>query len=135
MGAARIKLGLQDYLYLGNLEAKRDWNYVNDSVNAFIKIIEANEPDDFVIASGHTYSVQHFVELVFSKLNLDWKQYVKFDARLLRKAEVNILCGDATKIREKLGWVPKYTIEDIVDKMVTHDLKIAKQEKLIRDIK
>lgn len=131
--AARISLGLQEHLYLGNLEAKRDWNYVDDSVDAFIKIIEANEPDDFVIATGETYSVQHFVELVFKKLNLDWKQYVKFDPRLLRKAEVDILCGDSAKIRKKLGWEPKYTLKDIVDKMVDYDLKMAKQEKLIRD--
>jgi GDPmannose 4,6-dehydratase len=131
MGAARIKLGLQNELYLGNLEAKRDFNYVSDSIDAFIKIIEADEPDDFVVATGHTCSIQHFVELVFSKLELDWKQYVKFDRRLLRKAEVNLLCGDSTKIREKLNWAPKYTIKDIVDKMVSYDLELAKKEKTL----
>lgn len=133
--AARISLGLQDYLYLGNLEAKRDFNFVEDSIDAFIKIIEADEPDDYVVATGKTYPIKHFVELVFSKLNLDWKQYVKFDPRLLRKAEVDKLCGDATKIKEKLGWEPKSTIEDIVNRMVEYDLKKAKQEKLLKEDK
>jgi GDPmannose 4,6-dehydratase len=133
IGAAKIKLGLQDYLYLGNLEAKRDWNFVGDSIDAFIKIIEADEPDDYVVATGETYSVKHFVELVFSKLDLDWKQYVKFDERLLRKAEVNKLCGDSAKIRAKLKWEPKYTLNDIVDKMVAYDLKLAQNELLIKN--
>lgn len=133
IAACRISLGLQEHLYLGNLEAKRDWNYVSDSIDAFIKIIEADEPDDYVIATGETYSVQHFVELVFAKLNLDWKQYVKFDPRLLRKAEVDVLCGDASKIRKKLGWEPKHTLQDIVNKMVEHDLKMARQEKFLKD--
>lgn len=131
--AARIKLGLQDCVYLGNLEAKRDWNYVNDSVDALIKIIEADEPDDYVIATGKTYSVQQFVELAFSKLDLDWKEYVKFDPRLLRKAEVDVLCGDATKIRTRLGWEPKHSLEDIIDKMLAYDLEEARKEKLLRD--
>jgi|SRR5271166_4433522 len=133
--ATRISLGLQDHLYLGNLEARRDWNYIDDSVDAFIRVIEADEPDDYVVATGDTHSVREFAELVFGKLNLDWKQYVKFDPRLLRKAEVDILCGDSTKIRTKLGWEPKYTLKDIVDKMVDYDLKMARQEKLIKDSK
>jgi GDPmannose 4,6-dehydratase len=132
---ARIALGLQDCVFLGNLSAKRDWNYVDDSIDAFIKIIEADEPDDFVIATGETYSVQQFVEMAFAKVNLDWKEYVKFDPRLLRKAEVEILCGNSNKIKNKLGWEPKYKLQDIVNKMVDYDLEMARREKLIREVK
>lgn len=131
--ATRIKLGLQDELYLGNLEAKRDWSHASDIVNAMYKIITADEPDDYVVASGKMYSVREFLELVFAKLDLDYNDYVKFDPRYLRPSEVDALCGDASKLINKLNWVPKYSFDDLVTEMVDSDMELARQEKLLRD--
>ncbi len=131
--ATRIKLGLQNELYLGNLEAKRDWGHAKDYAKAMIKILESDTPDDYVVSIGEMHSVKEFAELVFKKLDLDYQQYVKFDPKYLRPTEVDALQGDSSKIRNKLGWKPEYTFEMLVDEMIAHDLKLAKQEKLIKD--
>jgi GDPmannose 4,6-dehydratase len=135
MACARIKLGLQDYLYLGNLNSARDWSSVHDTANAIDLIINADEPDDFCVSTGDIHTVQELVEYVFGLAGLDWKQYVKIDERYLRPAEVNALCGDSTKIREKLGWKPEYNFEKLITEMYESDLKIAKKEKLLMDSK
>ena len=129
--ATRIKLGLQDKLVLGNLDAKRDWGHAYDTANALYKILTANEPDDFVVATGEMHSVSDFLKIVFSKLELNWKDYVEFDSKYLRPSEVNALCGDSSKLRQKLNWKPKYSFIDLVDEMLEHDMKLAENEKLL----
>jgi GDPmannose 4,6-dehydratase len=131
--ATRIKLGLQDKLILGNLDAKRDWTHAKDIVRAKLMIMEADEPNDYVISSDEMHSVQQFLEIVFAKLDLDWKEYVKFDSRYLRPSEVDALCGDSTKLRNKFGWEPEYSFNDLVEEMVQSDLKAAKNEKLLKE--
>lgn len=131
--ATRIKLGLQKELYLGNLEAKRDWSHAADVADGMLKIINADNPCDYVMATGEMHSVREFAELVFSKLGLDYKQYVKIDPRYLRPSEVDALCGDASKIKKELNWQPKYTFEMLVDEMIEYDLKLAEQELLIKN--
>jgi GDPmannose 4,6-dehydratase len=133
MAATRIKLGLQDKLYLGNLDAKRDWSHAADVAEAMYKIITAPQADDFVVASGEMHSVKEFAQLVFSKLGLDYSQYVEFDPRYLRPSEVDALCGDPTKLITKLGWEPVYSFEDLVDEMIKFDLELARKEKTIKD--
>ena len=131
--ATRIKLGLQDSLYLGNLDAKRDWSHAEDVAQAMYKIVTAPQPDDFVVASGEMHSVQEFAEMVFDKLGLDYKQYVKFDQRYLRPSEVDALCGDPTKIRAQLGWEPDYTFETLVNEMVEADMQLAMNELILKE--
>lgn len=131
--ATRIKLGLQDKLYLGNLSAKRDWGYAGDYVEAMWLMLQRDEPDDYVIATGKNYSVQDFLEKVFSKLNLDWQKYVGIDQRYFRPTEVDTLLGDPTKSREKLGWEPKTDIDQLIDMMLEHDIELARQEKTLKD--
>ena len=126
--ATRIKVGLQKKLFLGNLDAKRDWGFAGDYVEAMWMIMQADEPDDFVVATGETHSVKKFLEAVFSRLDLDWHDYVEIDPRYLRPAEVDLLLGDPTKIKEKLGWKPKTSFDKLVDIMVEYDLKIAEKE-------
>lgn len=133
--ATRIKLGLQNELYLGNLEAKRDWGHAKDYAKAMIQILESDTPDDYVVSIGEMHSVKEFAELVFNKLDLDYQKYVKFDPKYLRPTEVDALQGDSSKIRNKLGWKPEYTFEMLVDEMIDHDMQLAKQEKLIKDNK
>jgi len=130
--ATRIKLGLQDKLVLGNLDAKRDWNHAKDVANAIYLMATAPAPDDWVVASGEMHSVRDFLELVFAKLDLDWTQYVEFDPKYLRPTEVDALCGDSTKIRTRLGWTPEYTFDQLVDEMIEHDLGLANTEKKLR---
>lgn len=130
--ATRIKLGLQKELLLGNLEAKRDWSHAKDTVNAMHLILNQDNPDDYVISSGEMHSVKEFVELVFSKLDLDYKEFVKIDQRYFRPSEVDALCGDSTKLRS-IGWKPEYNFTNLVNEMIESDLKLAKQEKLIKD--
>lgn len=127
-GLARIKLGLQEKLYLGNLNAKRDWGYAKDYVEAMWMILQQPEPEDFVVATGEAHSVSDFLDVAASCLGLDWKKYVKEDPRYLRPTEVDYLCGDATKARTKLGWAPKVTFQQLVKLMAEHDLELAKQE-------
>lgn len=133
--ATRIKLGLQDKLYLGNLDAKRDWSHAADVAEGMYKIIVAPIADDYVIASGEMHSIRELVEMVFSKLDLDHKKYIAIDPRYYRASEVDALCGDPTKIKTVLGWEPKYSFEDLINEMIAYDLKLAEQEKLLKDNK
>jgi GDPmannose 4,6-dehydratase len=119
---ARIKHGLQDKLYLGNLEAKRDWGYAPDYVEAMWLMLQADAPDDYVIATGETHSVREFLELAFSHAGLDWQTHVEIDPRYFRPSEVDVLQGDSTKARERLGWAPKVGFEELVTLMVDADV-------------
>ncbi|MDH3976214.1 MAG: GDP-mannose 4,6-dehydratase [Deltaproteobacteria bacterium] len=131
--ASRIRLGLQDKLYLGNLEAKRDWGFAGDYVEAMWLMMQQQEPDDYVVATGKTCSVREFVEKVFKKLDLDWQEYVEIDPRYFRPTEVDLLLGDPSKAKEKLGWSPKVNIDGLVEMMVAHDFELASQEKTLKD--
>jgi len=131
--ATRIKLGLQDKLYLGNLEAKRDWGFAGDFVEAMWLILQQDEPDDYVIATGESYSVRQFAEKVFQKLELDYQKYVEIDQRYFRPTEVDVLLGDSTKAQKELGWKPKVTFDQLIDMMVQADLELAKKEKTLLD--
>lgn len=126
--ATRIKLGLQEKLYMGNLEAQRDWGYAKDYVEAMWLMLQAAEPDDYVIATGETHSVREFLEESFGYLELDWKEFVETDPRYFRPAEVDLLLGDAGKARRALGWEPKVNFKELVRLMIDHDLKLAEQE-------
>jgi GDPmannose 4,6-dehydratase len=120
--AAAIKLGLQNKLYLGNLDAKRDWGHAKDFVEAMWLMLQQDEPDDYVIATGETHSVRELLDEAFGRLDLDWKQFVEIDPRYFRPAEVDLLIGDASKARRKLGWEPKITFKELVRTMVDADL-------------
>ena len=120
---ARIVAGKQKNLYMGNLDAKRDWGYAKDYVRAMWLMLQQSTPDDFVIATGETHSVREFLDLAFGYVNLDWQDYVEFDERYLRPAEVELLIGDPTKSRQKLDWEPSVTFEQLVALMVEADLK------------
>ena len=123
--AARIKKGLQKELFLGNLEAKRDWGYAPDYVEAMWMMLQQEKPDDYVIATGETHSVREFLEEAFGYLKLDWNKYVKKDPRYLRPAEVDLLQGDPSKAKKKLGWEPTVSFKELVRIMVDADLKEA----------
>ena len=131
--AARIKLGLQDKLYLGNLDAKRDWGYAGDYVEAMWLMLQQDKPDDYVIATGESRSVREFVEEVFGYLELDWKEYVEIDQRYFRPSEVDILVGDAGKAKKFLKWKPKVTFKALAKMMTDADMKIAEREKILKD--
>jgi GDPmannose 4,6-dehydratase len=131
--ATRIKLGLQDKLFLGNTAAKRDWGYAGDFVEAMWLMLQQDKPDDFVIATGETHSVREFLERVFQKLDLDIDKHVAIDSRYFRPTEVDVLLGDSTKARKKLGWSPKVSFEQLIDMMIKDDLEIAKKEKTLAD--
>jgi GDPmannose 4,6-dehydratase len=126
--ATRIKLGLQEKLFLGNLDARRDWGYAGDYVEAMWLMLQTDEADDYVIATGQTHSVRDFLDEAFGMLDLDWKQHVEKDPRYYRPAEVDLLLGDASKAREKLGWEPKVAFKELVHLMVEHDLELAHHE-------
>ena len=147
--ATRIKLGLQDKIYLGNLDAKRDWGFAGDYVEAMWLMLQQDKPDDYVIATGKTYSVRDFVERVFAELDLSIKWQgqgikekgldaktgqviIEVDAKYFRPTEVDLLLGDSTKARETLGWQPKVDIDELVKMMVAHDFELAKQEQTLR---
>jgi GDPmannose 4,6-dehydratase len=131
--ATRIKLGLQKKLFLGNLDAKRDWGHAEDYVEAMWLMLQQERPEDFVIATGKTYAVREFVEKVFSYLELDWEKHVEIDPRYFRPTEVDVLLGDAAKAREKLGWQPRVGIDELVRRMVESDLELARQERTLAD--
>lgn len=131
--ATRIKLGLQNKLYLGNLDSKRDWGFAGDYVEMMWLMLQQEVPDDYVIATGKTYSVREFVEKVFNRLELDWQKYVEIDPRYFRPTEVDLLLGDPSKARKALNWEPKVDIDKLVKMMVAHDLELARQEKTLRD--
>jgi GDPmannose 4,6-dehydratase len=126
--ATRIKLGLQDKLYLGNLDARRDWGYAGDYVEAMWLMMQADEPEDFVIATGETHSVREFLDEAFGLLDIDWHKHVDIDPRYYRPTEVDLLLGDASKAREKLGWEPKVGFKELVRLMVEHDMEMALAE-------
>lgn len=120
---ARIVAGHQKKLYLGNLDSKRDWGYAKDYVRAMWLMLQQDQPDDYVIATNETHSIREFLDLAFGYVNLNWQDYVEFDARYLRPAEVDILIGDCSKAKQKLGWEPSVTFEQLVHLMVEADLK------------
>jgi GDPmannose 4,6-dehydratase len=121
---AAIKLGRQDKLFLGNIDSKRDWGFAKEYVEAMWLMLQQPEPDDYVIATGETHSVREFLEVSFGHLGLDWKKHVEIDPRYYRPAEVDLLIGDATKAREKLGWEPEVDFPTLVSLMVQNDLRI-----------
>jgi GDPmannose 4,6-dehydratase len=123
---AKIKCGMAKKLTMGNLEAKRDWGFAGDYVRAMWMMLQQAEPDDFVLATGKTHSIRELLEAAFGAVGLDWEKYVEIDAKLIRPAEVDILCGDATKAREKLGWEPEVSFEELIEMMVKADLEAVK---------
>ena len=131
--ATKIKLGLQDKLYLGNLDAKRDWGFAGDYVEGMWRMLQANEPGDYVLATGETHSVKEFVEKVFKSLELDWEKYVEIDQKYFRPTEVDMLLGDPSKAKTELGWEPKIGFDELVKMMVEHDMELARQEKTLKD--
>ena len=131
--ATQIKLGLKDKLYLGNLAAKRDWGFAGDYVEAMWMMLQQDKPDDFVVATGETYSVKEFVERVFAKLDLDYNKHVIVDKQYFRPTEVDVLLGDSSKARKILGWQPKVSFDKLVDMMIAADLELAKKEKTLLD--
>ena len=132
-GAARIKLGLATELRLGNLTAKRDWGYAKDYVEAMWLMLQQPEPDDYVIATGETHTVEELVATAFSHVGLDWQKYVVTDPAFVRPAEVDLLIGDPTKAREKLGWTPKTSFRQLVELMVDADLARLTREQAYAD--
>ena len=129
--ATRISLGLQSKLTLGNLDASRDWGYAGDYVEAMWLMLQHKNPDDWVIATGKTYTVREFLEKVFSKLGLKYEDYVVSSEKYFRPNEVDYLLGDSTKAKKELGWQPKFSIDDLIDAMVESDLNLAKQEQVL----
>ncbi|MCS7063866.1 MAG: GDP-mannose 4,6-dehydratase [Methylacidiphilales bacterium] len=125
---ARIKAGIQKELYLGNLDAKRDWGYAPEYVEAMWLMLQQDNPDDYVIATGETHSVREFVEEAFAYVNLDWRDYVRFDPRYLRPAEVDLLIGDASKAKKRLGWEPKVRFKELVKIMVEADCELLDRQ-------
>lgn len=131
--AARIKLGLQSKLYLGNLDAKRDWGFAGDYVEAMWLMLQQDEPGDYVVATGESYSVKQFLDETFAQLGLDWNKYVEIDPKYFRPSEVDHLLGDAARTREKLGWKPKVSFKQLVKMMVDNDLESAKRELTLKN--
>lgn len=128
----RIKLGLQDKLYLGNLDAKRDWGFAGDYVEAMWLMLQEDEADDYVVSTGEMHSVKEFAEMAFELAGLDWEKYVEIDERYFRPTEVDALCGDSRKARERLEWAPKVDFPTLVKMMVDHDMELAKQESILK---
>jgi len=129
----RIKHGLQHKLYLGNLDAKRDWGFAGDYVEQMWMMLQQDTPDDYVVATGETHTVREFCEKAFGRVGLDYNDYVEIDPRYFRPAEVDLLLGDPTKAKQKLGWTPKTSFTELVDMMVDHDVELAAREKTLRD--
>src|SRR6266705_47363 len=126
--AARIKLGLQQDLFLGNLDAKRDWGFAGDYIEAMWMMLQAKTPDDYVIATGETHTVKEMLELAFDRLQLDWKKHVKIDQKYYRPTEVDLLIGDASKAKKELGWEPKVRFQELIAMMVDADLAVEKEK-------
>jgi GDPmannose 4,6-dehydratase len=125
---ARIKHGLQDKLYMGNLDAKRDWGYAPDYVEAMWMMVQHDTPDDFVVATGETHSVREFLEASFAHAGLDWEAHVDIDPKYFRPSEVDVLLGDPTKARDELGWSPRVTFDELVRIMVDADVQEVEDE-------
>ena len=126
LGVAQIKAGLQSKLVLGNLDAKRDWGYAKEYVEAMWLMLQQDKPDDYVVATGETHSVKEFLEEAFAHVGLDWEKYVVQDPRYMRPAEVDLLIGDPTKAEKQLGWKPKTKFKDLVKIMVDADVELVK---------
>ena len=131
--ATRIKLGLQERLFLGNLDAERDWGFAGDYVQAMWLMLQQDAPDDYVIATGERHSVRELCEMAFKLVDLDWEEHVEIDPRYLRPAEVDLLQGDASKARRELDWRPTVGFAELIDLMVQSDLEIAKRERTLVD--
>ena len=131
--ATRISLGLQERFYLGNLDARRDWGYTGDYVEAMWLIVQRDAPDDFIVATGESHTVREFLAAVFGLLNLDWEKHVAVDPRYFRPAEIDRLEGDASKARKILGWRPRVSFPELVRRMVGHDLELARAERTLQD--
>ena len=131
--ATRIKEGLQDKLYLGNLDAKRDWGFAGDYVEAMWLMLQQEKAEDYVIATGQTHSIREFLDVAFDKVGLDWNKYVEIDQRYFRPAEVDLLLGDSSKAQKNLNWQPRVNFEQLAAIMIDADWKLAKQEKLLVD--
>jgi GDPmannose 4,6-dehydratase len=131
--AARIKLGLQDKLYLGNLDAKRDWGFAGDYVETMWLMLQDKKSDDYVIATGESHSVREFLDEVFGYLGLDWHKYVEIDPRYFRPSEVDYLRGDPSKAKRVLGWQPKVTFKELARMMTDADMKLAENEKILNE--
>jgi GDPmannose 4,6-dehydratase len=127
----RITQGLQDKLYLGNLEAERDWGFTGDYVEAMWLMLQQQNPDDYVIATGKAHSVRDLVELAFAAGGLDWRRHIEVDRRYFRPTEVDALCGDPTKARDVLGWKPRVSFPELVKMMVEHDIELARRERTV----
>ena len=130
----RIKEGLQQTLYLGNLDTRRDWGFAGDYVEAMWLMLQQDEPDDFVVATGESHSVREFLEEAFGCAGLDWKEHVEIDSRYFRPSEVDHLQGDSSKARAKLGWAPKVSFTELVRMMVERDLDLARRERALSDL-
>jgi len=126
--AARIKTGLAKELYLGNLDSQRDWGYAREYVEGMWRMLQQDEPDDYVLATNETHSIREFLDVAFARVDLDWKDHIKFDERYLRPAEVDLLIGDYSKAKEKLGWEPQTRMKALAELMVDADLEIARRE-------
>ena len=126
---AQILCGLQKKLYLGNLDAKRDWGYAKEYVEAMYLMLQQDEPDDYVIATNETHSVKEFLEVAFEHAGLNWQQYVEIDSKYFRPAEVDLLIGDYSKAKKKLGWEPKTRFVDLVKLMVDEDIRRLKEHR------
>ncbi len=129
----RIKHGLQTKLFMGNLDAKRDWGFAGDYVEGMWRMLQQDQPGDYVLATGQTQTVRSFLELAFGLVDLDYQDFVEIDPRYYRPTEVDILLGDPTKARTKLGWEPKVSLEQLARMMVEHDLELAARERTLRD--
>ncbi len=129
----RIKMGLQSKLYLGNLDSERDWGFAGDYVEAMWMMLQHDSPDDFVVATGESYSVRQFLEQAFGYAGLDWQDFVEFDPRYLRPTEVDALCGDPSKAKKAMGWSPRTSFTALVQMMVDHDMELADRERTLRD--
>jgi GDPmannose 4,6-dehydratase len=125
---ARIKHGLQDKVYMGNLDAKRDWGFAGDYVEGMWRMLQHDEPDDFVLATNETHSVREFIEVAFAHAGLDWEEHIEIDPKYFRPSEVDVLLGDYSKAKEKLGWEPTVTFEGLVQMMVDADVKAVEDE-------
>ena len=128
-GVAQIALGVKDYITLGNLDSKRDWGYSPDYVESMWLMLQQEGPDDYVIATGKDHSIAEFLDVAFNRIGIpDWGNYIKQDPRFMRPAEVAVLCGDSTKAREKLGWSPRTTFEEMINRMVDNDIKLINEQ-------
>ena len=124
-GGAKISLGLEPHITLGNLDSKRDWGYSPDYVECMWLMLQQEKPDDYVIATGIAHTIGEFLDIAFNRVGIaDWGKYVKQDSRFMRPAEIDVLCGDSTKAREQLGWVPRTTFEEMINRMVDNDVKL-----------